>query len=113
MWLYRVATNTALSWYRHRVRTPQATVALPEFDDAAASEVFIDRDADPERRCVARLMAARVLRRVSRLPRLRRAALVTQVRTGSPREGAEVLGLNYDTFKSRVWRARRDLAGWD
>jgi RNA polymerase sigma-70 factor (ECF subfamily) len=98
-WLYRVTRNTCLDWVRAGKRRP---VVLGEFDPVAAPGDLADEVA----------LATSVERALQALaPEDRDAISAIGVFGLSYPEAAEALGVPVGTIKSRVFRARRTLAG--
>jgi RNA polymerase sigma-70 factor, ECF subfamily len=99
-WLYRIATNQCLRDIRRR---PAQTAQLPE--DLPATE------GSPHRELEAAEGHATVSAAVGRLSGEQRAALLLREVEGlSYDQIAEVLGVSMAAVKSRIYRARTDLA---
>jgi RNA polymerase sigma-70 factor (ECF subfamily) len=93
-WLYRIATNTAYDYLRHRRKI--AIVPLTPNDTApfASQERQIDE-------------AASVWTALQRLPDAYRVPLMLHIWAGYPlKDIATALGINVATIKTRVHRAR-------
>jgi RNA polymerase sigma-70 factor, ECF subfamily len=117
-WLYRIATNAALTQRRARSRRPADSLDsfLPQFDAkgshvatpaelqvAARAEEVLDRQS----------LAEKARAGLQRLPELYREAFVLRDLEEMPTaEVAEVLGLSPDTVRQRVHRARLMLRGY-
>lgn len=98
-WLYRIVTNTAHNHTRHRTDLPAQT--LPQGSAAPGA----DLQAESNERLDA------IGRAIVGLPFEQRAALVLRTFQGcSYEEVADILGISVPAVKSRLHRARRDLA---
>ena len=110
-WLYRIAVNKCKDWLR--VKRPGQSV-----HDVDIEEVFDDRvveERTPERLLSQQQVAARLDQAIQRLPPLYREAFVLKHVEGlSYEEMQEIVGVNADTLKMRVYKGRlqlsRDLA---
>ena len=110
-WLYRIAVNKCKDWLR--VKRPGQGV-----QDVDVEEVFDDRvveERTPERLLSQQQVAARLDQAIQRLPPLYREAFVLKHVEGlSYEEMQEIVGVNADTLKMRVYKGRvqlsRDLA---
>ena len=110
-WLYRIAANKCKDWLR--VKRPGQGV-----QDVDVEEVFDDRvveERTPERLLSQQQVAARLDQAIQRLPPLYREAFVLKHVEGlSYEEMQEIVGVNADTLKMRVYKGRvqlsRDLA---
>lgn len=95
-WLFRVATNLALSHLRRRV-SPVGSAKLLGDDDSPAR-------SDPAMRFIERDLIEHIL---LELPPKQRAALVLREINGlSCSEVAQALGMSRDAVKMALWRAR-------
>jgi RNA polymerase sigma-70 factor (ECF subfamily) len=104
-WLYRVATNAAIS--KHRSRKRRRTWETGADDDVL---VRIAGSDSTEAQAGARLDLARVERAISRLPEHYRTAIVLRDVYGmSIEEIAEQMGVSDTAAKVRVHRARKRL----
>ena len=100
-WLVRIAVNKALD--RRRQRSP--VVALSDATDAAMTSAT-HRD-DPERQSARRELAMLLEDAIDALPELFRGVyLLREVDGMSVEETAESLGLELNTVKTRLHRAR-------
>jgi RNA polymerase sigma-70 factor, ECF subfamily len=98
-WLFRVATNLALSFRQRRAVAAHRIVSLPEDGGPAAS--------DPGRMVAERDQVREVL---LALPPRRRAALVLREVYGIPAgEVAEILGMSRDALKMLLSRTREQF----
>ena len=110
-WLYRIAANKCKDWLR--VKRPGQGV-----QDVDVEEVFDDRvveERTPERLLSQQQVVARLDQAIQRLPPLYREAFVLKHVEGlSYEEMQEIVGVNADTLKMRVYKGRvqlsRDLA---
>jgi len=109
-WLYRIATNVSIDYFR-RKSTRQAEMLLSleetEFDP---KQVIEEITASPEQLAAQSDMSACVERFVQRLPPIYRAVLVLHDLQGlKNREIADVLNCSVSTVKIRLHRARNKL----
>lgn len=105
-WVYRVATNTALSELRRRSRRP--IVGLPERKDAEQFAWGNNKAGDPAGVVVDRLQLHKAL---VELPEVFRAAVVLRDVVGfSYEEIGEILKIPLGTVRSRIARGRAGLA---
>ena len=107
-WLLRIVRNAAWDWLAAR----RAASEQPLPDDADAMPALIDPAADPE----ARLAAAEAMQDAEAallaLPaELRECLVLRELEELSYRDIARVTGVPIGTVMSRLWRARRALAG--
>ena len=117
-WLYRIATNAALTHRRARSRRPAESLDafLPRFDESgrhAATPAQLQVAARADELLDRRVLAERARAGVERLPELYREAFVLRDLEEMPTaEVAEVLGLDPATVRQRVHRARLMLRGY-
>ncbi len=117
-WLYRVATNAALTQRRARARRPAEPLDafLPRFDANgrhAATPAQLQVAARADELLDRRVLAEKARAGVERLPELYREAFVLRDLEEMPTaEVAEVLGLDPATVRQRVHRARLMLRGY-
>jgi RNA polymerase sigma-70 factor (ECF subfamily) len=106
-WLFTILRNTFINDYRRRQREP-----IPmdlETAEPHASFRAVD-DEDPEGTFFSRIVDAKVLEAIDRLPEDFREVLVLSDIENLPyAEIAEVLSIPVGTVKSRLFRARRQL----
>jgi RNA polymerase sigma-70 factor (ECF subfamily) len=100
-WLYRIATNTALTHLKRRGRFPEVLAEPQELDDVAtegtdASEQLLERDE------IKRALASLSLG-------LRTVVVLKDVYGLSCREIAAEMGISEGAVKVRLHRARRKL----
>lgn len=110
-WLYRIAANKCKDWLR--VKRPGQGLQDVEIEDALDDRVVEERT--PERLLSQQQVAEQLDRAIQRLPPLYREAFVLKHVEGlSYEEMQEILGVNGDTLKMRVYKGRlqlsRDLA---
>ena len=107
-WLYRIAANKCKDWLRAK-RPGQGAqdVDIDEvFDEGAAAE-----EQTPERLLSQQQVAAQLDRAIQRLPPLYREAFVLKHVEGlSYEEMQEILNVNADTLKMRVYKGRLQLS---
>ena len=106
-WLYRIAANKCKDWLRAK-RPGQGA------QDIDVEDVFNDRvveERTPERLLSQQQVAAQLDRAIQRLPPLYREAFVLKHVEGlSYEEMQEILGVNTDTLKMRVYKGRLQLS---
>ncbi|TKB67135.1 MAG: sigma-70 family RNA polymerase sigma factor [Nitrospira sp.] len=106
-WLYRIAANKCKDWLRAK-RPGQS------LHDVDVEEVLDDRvveDRTPERLLSQQQVAAQLDRAIQRLPPLYREAFVLKHIEGlSYEEMQEILSVNADTLKMRVYKGRLQLS---
>jgi len=109
-WLYRIATNTALS---HLKRHPND---MPLGDDAPderaeAFEPGVSDAANPERTLMAKQIADTVQRALAKLqPDLAEALMLYEVEGKPYAEIATMLDVPIGTVRTRIFRAREFIA---
>lgn len=104
-WLMRIAINEALMTLRKR-RSEGPVCASPDWEteDSEARGDFKDLQADPERQCVTKELAARALDTLH--PSLKNTFMLQVGEGWTSRELADVLDVTKETVKSRMFRAR-------
>jgi RNA polymerase sigma-70 factor, ECF subfamily len=107
-WLYRIAANKCKDWLR--VKRPgqgAQDVDVDEvFDEGAVAE-----ERTPERLLSQQQVAAQLDQAIQRLPPLYREAFVLKHVEGlSYEEMQEIVGVNADTLKMRVYKGRLQLS---
>ncbi len=110
-WLYRIAANKCKDWLR--AKRPGMGQQDVDIDEALDRQVAEERT--PERLLSQQQVGQELERAIQRLPPLYREAFVLKHVEGlSYEEMEEVLGVNGDTLKMRVYKGRlqlsRDLA---
>lgn len=105
-WLYRIAVNKCKDWLRTRGRFEQ----LNEEDDDGASHEGLVSATTPERVLLQQEVGTRLAEAIQRVPPLYREAFVLKHVEGlGYEEMSEMLGVNRDTLKMRVYKARVQL----
>ena len=106
-WLYRIAANKCKDWLR--VKRPGQSVQDVDIEDVLDDRVVEDRT--PERLLSQQQVAAQLDRAIQRLPPLYREAFVLKHVEGlSYEEMQEILNVNADTLKMRVYKGRLQLS---
>jgi RNA polymerase sigma-70 factor (ECF subfamily) len=109
-WLYRIATNVALSAL---ARNPAPVLLGDDAPDERtdAFEPGVSDSEDPERSMMARQLADAVQRAVSRLqPDLAEPLMLYEVEGKSYSEIAAMIGIPIGTVRTRIFRAREFIA---
>ncbi len=111
-WLYRIAANKCTDWLR--AKHPPAV----ELDDGDALAAQVAVHHTPERLLSQQQVAQHLDGAIQRLPPLYREAFVLKHVEGlSYEEMQELLGVNADTLKMRVYKGRvqlsRELSEWN
>lgn len=106
-WLYRIAVNKCKDWLRaKRPGMGQHDVDIDEMLD-----VHVADEQTPERLLSQQQVAQELDRAIQRLPPLYREAFVLKHLEGlSYEEMEEILGVNSDTLKMRVYKGRVQLS---
>ncbi len=106
-WLYRIAVNKCRDWLRTNRQ-------MQRIHDIDAEDMLNDRaveDRTPERLLSQQQVAAQLERAIQRLPPLYREAFVLKHIEGlSYEEMREILSVNADTLKMRVYKGRLQLS---
>lgn len=110
-WLFRILTNTYISAYRSRQRSPQLT----DVDDVEDLYLYkrltatgMSRSAEDA--ALERLTAPEVLAALDELPeQFRLAVLLSDVEQFSYKEIADITGVPIGTVMSRIHRGRKAL----
>ena len=106
-WLYRIATNKCKDWLR--VKRPGQ--GLQDVDVDGVLDVHVAEDRTPERLLSQQQVALELEQAIQRLPPLYREAFVLKHVEGlSYEEMQEILGVNGDTLKMRVYKGRVQLS---
>lgn len=106
-WLYRIAANKCKDWLR--AKRPGQSVHDVDVEDVLDDRVVEDRT--PERLLSQQQVAAQLDRAIQRLPLLYREAFVLKHVEGlSYEEMQEILNVNADTLKMRVYKGRLQLS---
>ncbi len=106
-WLYRIAANKCKDWLR--AKRPGQSVRDIDVEDVLDDRVVEERT--PERLLSQQQVAAQLDRAIQRLPPLYREAFVLKHIEGlSYEEMQEILNVNADTLKMRVYKGRLQLS---
>jgi RNA polymerase sigma-70 factor (ECF subfamily) len=109
-WLTRIAVNESFMVLRRRRRTPEVSQECPEEDATPVTEIFVDRDLNPEQACLEQERAKFISNAITRLtPNLRRTILLYNFEERSVKETAELLGTTIAAVKSRLNHGRQKL----
>jgi len=109
-WLYRIATNAALSFLKRQPDTVLLGDDAPE-ERADAFEPGVSDAEDPERILMASQIADAVQRALARLqPELAEALTLYEVEGKPYAEIAGMLGIPIGTVRTRIFRARDFIA---
>jgi RNA polymerase sigma-70 factor (ECF subfamily) len=107
-WLYRIAANKCMDWLR--AKRPGQGAQDVDVDEVLADGVAAE-ERTPERLLSQQQVAAQLDRAIQRLPPLYREAFVLKHVEGlSYEEMQEILGVNGDTLKMRVYKGRLQLS---
>jgi RNA polymerase sigma-70 factor, ECF subfamily len=108
-WLYKILTNTFISDYRRRQRSPQ-TVSAEENEDFNLFERLTEVVGSPETEVLDRLPDAEVKAALEALPeQFKTAVLLADVEGFSYQEIADITGVAIGTVMSRLHRGRKAL----
>lgn len=106
-WLYRIATNAALSFLK---KSKPLEVQSDERDDGPF-EPGVSDDQNPERVLFAKQIGDAVERAMARLqPELAEALVLFEVEGKSYKEIAQMTGCPIGTVRTRIFRAREFIA---
>lgn len=106
-WLYRIATNKCKDWLRVK-RPGQGQYDL---DADESLDLYVSEDRTPEVLLSRQQVAQELEQAIQRLPPLYREAFVLKHVEGlSYEEMEEILGVNGDTLKMRVYKGRVQLS---
>jgi RNA polymerase sigma-70 factor (ECF subfamily) len=112
-WLHRIVTNAALMKLRTRGRRPEDSIEdlLPTFlEDGHHTEQFTEWALPADRKLLRRETRAQVRAAIDALPDgYRTVLLLRDIEEMSTEEAARNLGLNPNTVKIRLHRARQAL----
>lgn len=109
-WLYRIASNVAISALK---RDPAPVLLGDDAPDerADAFQPGVSDNEDPERRLIASQIADAVQRALERLqPELAEALMLYEVEGKSYAEIAQMVGIPIGTVRTRIFRAREFIA---
>lgn len=108
-WLYKILTNTFISDYRKKQRSPQ-TVSAEENEDFNLFERLTETAGSPETEVLDRLPDAEVKAALEALPeQFKTAVLLADVEGFSYQEIADITGVAIGTVMSRLHRGRKAL----
>jgi RNA polymerase sigma factor (sigma-70 family) len=111
-WLTRIVFNAALGRMRRQRARPEMFLQDLSNDEHVCSELtFVDWRPDPEQACAAAEthdLVSDALQQLS--PSIRFAFRLRGLQELSNAEGAQVAGIEVEAFKSRISRARSQLA---
>jgi RNA polymerase sigma-70 factor (ECF subfamily) len=109
-WLYRIATNAAMSFVK-RTRGPVLQDDLGEERGDGPFEPGVSDGENPERTLMAKQISETVERALARLqPELAEALLLYEVEGKPYREIAKMLSIPIGTVRTRIFRAREFIA---
>jgi len=107
-WLYRIAANKCKDWLR--AKRPWQGVQDVDVDEVLDAGVAAE-ERTPERLLSQQQVAEQLDRAIQRLPPLYREAFVLKHVEGlSYEEMQEIVGVNADTLKMRVYKGRLQLS---
>lgn len=99
-WIYSIANNAVIDYWRKKARRSRASVAVDEYDLAELPEL-------PDDDRLQRALAGFVANQVARLPSPYRETLtLTELQNVRQAEAAAMLGVSLAALKSRVLRGR-------
>jgi RNA polymerase sigma-70 factor (ECF subfamily) len=108
-WVYRIARNVCMSRMRRRYRKGVPKVQIST--ESLAGELA-NNGPDPARQMQRKQLAARMYQALDRLPAAWRTVFVlAEIEGRGLREVAQIVNRPVGTVKSRLFRARRRLAG--
>lgn len=109
-WFTRILVNTCLDRLKSRKRIPGASPA--DVLAAEALDAMPSHEPSPERRLIGVSTWGEVAAAVRALPaRQREAFMLCHLEETSPRDAADILGLNAATLRVHLFRALRKLRG--
>lgn len=107
-WLTKIAVHEALG--RARKRRPMASLDEPDAEGATTMDTLRSKERDPEQALLSKEMARMLEAAVSAMPEgFRQVFMLRDVEGLNTLETAECLGINEDTVKTRLHRARRHM----
>jgi len=107
-WLYRIVTNHALNQLRRRQRNIDSAL---DISDLAADRQPVTSTGDPYQHSETNALLSDLRAALAALPdELRVCWLLREVDDCSYQEVAEIAGINLDTARGRIYRARHRLA---
>lgn len=106
-WLYRIASNKCKDWLR--VKRPGQ--GLQDVEGEESLDAHVAEDRTPEQLLSQQQVAQELEQAIQRLPPLYREAFVLKHIEGlSYEEMQDILGVNGDTLKMRVYKGRLQLS---
>ena len=106
-WLYRIASNKCKDW----LRAKRPGMGQQDVDIDEVLDIHVAEEHTPERLLSQQQVALELEQAIQRLPPLYREAFVLKHVEGlSYEEMAEILGVNGDTLKMRVYKGRLQLS---
>ncbi|NOU09590.1 MAG: sigma-70 family RNA polymerase sigma factor [Nitrospira sp.] len=106
-WLYRIASNKCKDW----LRAKRPGMGQQDIDIDEMLDIHVAEEQTPERLLSQQQVALELEQAIQRLPPLYREAFVLKHVEGlSYEEMAEILGVNGDTLKMRVYKGRLQLS---
>jgi RNA polymerase sigma-70 factor (ECF subfamily) len=106
-WLYRIASNKCKDW----LRAKRPGMGQQDVDIDEVLDIHVAEEQTPERLLSQQQVALELEQAIQRLPPLYREAFVLKHVEGlSYEEMEEILGVNGDTLKMRVYKGRLQLS---
>ncbi len=106
-WLYRIASNKCKDW----LRAKRPGMGQQDVDIDEVLDIHVAEEQTPERLLSQQQVALELEQAIRRLPPLYREAFVLKHVEGmSYEEMEEILGVNGDTLKMRVYKGRLKLS---
>lgn len=106
-WLYRIASNKCKDW----LRAKRPGMGQQDVDIDEVLDIHVAEEQTPERLLSQQQIALELEQAIQRLPPLYREAFVLKHVEGlSYEEMEEILGVNGDTLKMRVYKGRLQLS---
>ncbi|MEK6787016.1 MAG: sigma-70 family RNA polymerase sigma factor [Nitrospirota bacterium] len=106
-WLYRIASNKCKDW----LRAKRPGMGQQDVDIDEVLDIHVAEEQTPERLLSQQQVALELEQAIQRLPPLYREAFVLKHVEGmSYEEMEEILGVNSDTLKMRVYKGRLKLS---
>ena len=106
-WLYRIASNKCKDW----LRAKRPGMGQQDVDIDKVLDIHVAEEQTPERLLSQQQVALELEQAMQRLPPLYREAFVLKHVEGlSYEEMEEILGVNGDTLKMRVYKGRLQLS---
>jgi RNA polymerase sigma-70 factor, ECF subfamily len=106
-WLYRIASNKCKDW----LRAKRPGLGPYDVDADEVLDIYVAEERTPEQLLSQQQVGQELERAIQRLPPLYREAFVLKHVEGlSYEEMEEILGVNGDTLKMRVYKGRLQLS---